>query len=64
MRYKISDIVYESGKFFVLPCDYGFEVWESGITHAKRCAQIGWHGDVGLDKAKAEIERRKIKEPQ
>jgi hypothetical protein len=54
-----KDIVFESGKYWVFDAKKkGFEVYKNGITHSTRCAQIGWNGQVGLDKAKQEIKRR------
>lgn len=54
-----QDIVFESGKYWIVDTKKkGFEVYKSGITHSTRCAQIGWTGQVGLDRAKQEIKRR------
>jgi hypothetical protein len=54
-----QDIVFESGKYWVFDAKKkGFEIYKSGITHSTRCAQIGWTGQVGLDRAKQEIKRR------
>jgi len=56
---KESQIVYETNKHWVLNCgDKGFEVYRKTITHSERCATIGFTGDKGLERAKAEIERR------
>ncbi len=56
---NLKDIVLEDGDFFVVRVPTGFEVYKTGITHATRCAQIGFEGRRGLDRAKAEIQRRK-----
>jgi hypothetical protein len=54
-----QDIVFESGKYWVFDAKKkGFEVYKTGVTHSTRCAQIGWTGQVGLDRAKQEIKRR------
>jgi hypothetical protein len=54
-----QDIVFESGKYWVFDAKKkGFEVYKNGVTHSTRCAQIGWTGQVGLDRAKQEITRR------
>lgn len=56
---KQSGILYSTEKHFVCRAkNGGFEVYRNGITHAVRCAQIGYKGDLGLQKARAEIERR------
>lgn len=55
---KTSDILHEGKSHFVVKAKYGFEVHRNGITHATRCAIIGYEGKIGLDKAIAEIERR------
>lgn len=59
MGHKEKDIVYEDGPYFATKARYGFDVWLSGVTHATRCAIIGFKGDEGLQRAKDEIERRK-----
>lgn len=56
--YKESDIKYETYKHFVLAAPYGYDVYRIETTHAVRCAVIGYQGDVGLERAKAEIARR------
>jgi hypothetical protein len=57
--YKESDIAYEKGSFWVLNLgSKGFEVYKIGITHSTRCAVIGFSGQIGLDRAIAEIDRR------
>lgn len=58
---KESDILYEDKdkEYYVIRVQHGYEVYKNGITHATRCAQIGWAGEVGLQKAIAEINKRK-----
>jgi hypothetical protein len=58
MSYKESDIVYESGAHWVLRVKNGFEVYKNGVTHSTRCAIIGFKGAEGLERAKAECDRR------
>lgn len=54
-----SDIIYSKGKYWVIKdVNECYEIYEDGITHAKRVAQIGYNGGVGLVKAHAEIQRR------
>lgn len=53
-----SDIVHEQGEFWVLQTVKGFEVYQNGPTCSTRCATIGYRGEEGLKRAKAEIERR------
>lgn len=59
--YRETDIAYEDGDYWVLRVPTGFEVYKVGITHSTRCAIIGFKGDKGLERAKLEIERRKVK---
>ncbi len=58
MTYKASDVLHETTRYWVLRLPKGFEVYRKGITHSTRCAQIGIPGDRGLQRAKAECERR------
>lgn len=59
MAYREQDIKHETADFWVLDVgSKGFEVYRTGITHSTRCAQIGYRGDIGLQKAIAECERR------
>lgn len=66
MAYKESDIAYESGDYWVLrttSCRFnGYEVYKTGITHSTRCAVIGYAGEIGLNKAIAEVSRRQSKQ--
>ena len=63
-----QDIVFESGSYFVLRAKFGrkktpgFAVYKSGLTHAERVASIGYSGEIGLQRARLEIERRQAKE--
>jgi len=52
------DIVFERAPYWVLRVKNGFEVYETGATHSVRKAFIGFPGEVGLSRSKAEIERR------
>lgn len=54
--YKLSDIVYEDGDYWVLlNKDKSFyEVYKSGITHSTRCATISY--TYGIDRVKTHIE--------
>lgn len=56
-----SDILYEDAdeQYYVIKVKTGYEVYQNGLTHATRVSQIGWNGDVGFQKAIAEINRRK-----
>ena len=63
-----SEILYENGDFWVRaeqfgsgrfkPKSSGYAVYRTGVTHSTRVAQIGWEGEIGLAKAKAEADRR------
>jgi len=55
---KLSDIVYETGDYWVMKVKTGFEVYKVGATHSTRCAIIGWTGKNGLNKAIAEANKR------
>ena len=55
---NLKDVLHESKHHWVLRIEGGFEVYRVGITHSTRCAQIGYTGDVGLQKAIAECARR------
>ena len=56
---KESDIVFESGKHWVLNLGpKGFEVYRNTITHSERCAVIGYTGQKGLERAIQEVNRR------
>ncbi len=58
MQNNTAQIVFETNKHWVMRVDYGFEVYRNEATASVRCARIGYHGQKGLDFAKAEIERR------
>ena len=54
-----SDIVYERGPYWVARSHSGFVIYRNEATgHSTRCAFIGYLGEDGLNRAKAEIERR------
>ncbi len=57
---KEKDILYSASPYWVKRADKfkGFEVYKDGITHATRCASIGYEGQLGLDKAIAECNKR------
>ena len=55
-----SDIVHETTRHWVLRTAKGFEVYRNGVTASTRCATIGYRGQEGLDRAKAEIARREL----
>lgn len=56
---KLSDIVHETDGYFVLAVGArGFEVYRKTSTHSERCAQIGFKGQRGLDRAIEECNRR------
>jgi hypothetical protein len=38
---KESDIIQESGKYWVLKCSTGFDVMKNGITHSIALASFG-----------------------
>lgn len=61
---KESDILFELGIYWVCKGNKsGYEVYRTGITHSTRVAIIGYEGEKGLERAKAECERR-IKEDE
>jgi len=55
---KESEILYETGDFWVCKSrtHKGYDVFESGVTHSKRVAQVS--GENALRKASAEADRR------
>lgn len=56
-----EQILYETGDYFVTRADTfkGFQVWRNVGTHAASVARIGYEGQKGLDRAKAEADRRR-----
>ena len=59
--------LYEIGEFAVYAEQFGagndgFAVYKAGATCNHRVASIGWRGQKGLDRAKAEADRRHEKE--
>jgi hypothetical protein len=61
MTYRLSDIVHETERHFVIRVDSGFEVYRNDGVAAVRCARIGYRGDDGLGRAICEVERREGK---
>ncbi len=56
---KETDIVYELGAYWAMRAKkVGYDIFKVGITHSTRCAHVGYDGEVGLQKMKAEIDRR------
>ena len=55
---KEKDLKYIGPNYWVLQVKNGFEVYKTGITHSTRCAQIGYQGCKGLNKAINECIRR------
>ena len=54
-----SDILYQTGPYWVCKGDYhGYEVHRDGMTHATRCAIIGYTGTKGLELAMREADKR------
>ncbi len=55
-----AKILFERDPYWVCAATSfkGFEVWRCGATHSVRVARIGYEGEVGMEKAKAEIQRR------
>lgn len=51
-------IVYQAGPFSVRPARVGYEVYRDTSTAAVRVAVIGYQGDPGLARARAEADRR------
>jgi len=60
MSYKLSDVMYETANHFLIKVKGGYEGYRNGITHATRCAIIGWEGERGLVRGKAELDRREV----
>lgn len=58
MSYKEKDIVYETATHFAIKVPAGYEVYEIGITHAVRCATVGYKGVKGLERAIDECRKR------
>lgn len=56
--YKEQDIAYEQGNYWALIVKFGFEVYKIGLTHSTRVASIGYKGEDGMNRVKAEIARR------
>lgn len=59
MTYKLTDILHETPDFWVLKVPKGHEVYQTGITHSTRVAQIGNFPDgSSLQRAITECNRR------
>jgi len=53
-----KDILYQNNGYWVCRSKHGFEVYRNKLTHSERCAQIGFKGTVGLNKAIAEADKQ------
>ena len=61
-HFRPSDIVFETVNFYAVRASYGFDVYQNNSTGAARVSRIGYRGQVGLDRVKAEIVRRETRE--
>lgn len=59
MSYKIKDVIYETEHYFVLKVAKGVEVYEKGITHSTRCAQI-YLSNGSEDRGVLECDKREL----
>ena len=69
MQTKESDIVYETGAYYIArvmigtgrfkPKRPGYELRRNGVTHATLC---GTYGDAYLERAKADADKRAFAE--
>lgn len=60
---KLPGIMYENGNFWVRRNEHEtFEVYKVIGTHSVRCAQIGYKGAEGLQRAMAECNKRALAE--
>lgn len=58
-------IIVQKGRYWIARIkDGSYEVFREEGTHSVRCAVIGYKGDEGLSRAKAELERRLSLEPK
>lgn len=48
-----TSILYENGAFFIVKAKHGFEIYQSGITHATRKAIIGYGLDYAIARCDA-----------
>lgn len=60
---KESDILYEAGNYWVSKAKFanlpkGYVVWETGLTHSRLVARVGFEGHEGLERAKTEANKR------
>lgn len=56
-----SEILFQRGDYWICRAPKprkGFEIYRDGVTHATRCGVIGFEGEEGMARAKAEIARR------
>lgn len=59
-----KDILVEIGDYWISTAraaglNYsGYAVWENGATSSRLVARIGFDGDMGLERAKAEANKR------
>jgi hypothetical protein len=51
-------IVYECGPYYATVIPNGYEIFKNGATAGTRCAYIGFKGEEGLRRVRAEIARR------
>ena len=62
-RLKESDILYEVGDYWVTKAAKGgYEVYKTGTISSTRVARIGYKGEKGLKRAKAEADKRAAKD--
>ena len=52
----MSNSVYEKERYVVYPVKYGYDIYLQGLTHAIRLSQIGYSGEIGLQKCKDHID--------
>lgn len=52
MSYKYSDVLYESGDYWILRTSKGLEIYQTGTTHSIRRGQVGHSEEVSLEHAK------------
>ena len=48
---RLKDIKYTSGKYWVKQIKEGYEIYREGLCCSTRCGQIGFTGQIGLNKA-------------
>lgn len=57
-QYHLKDVVHETDDHFILRVPFGFAVYRKHSSYSVRCAQIGFTGITGLQRAINEVERR------